>query len=55
MDVDGLGVLNTEAKFDECGTVCEVQYKKNLRINHAIYREADRCGTPCGDAVGYSR
>ncbi|KAK3823390.1 MAG: hypothetical protein J3Q66DRAFT_425243 [Benniella sp.] len=42
MDVDGLEVLNTEAKFDEGGTVCEVQYKKNLRINHANYREARR-------------
>ena len=44
MDVDGIEILNTEAKFDEDGSVCEAQYRKNIRINHAIHRVARRAG-----------
>ncbi|KAG9066701.1 hypothetical protein KI688_012610 [Linnemannia hyalina] len=39
-----LEILNTEAKSAEDGGLCEIQYKKNVRINHTIHREASRKG-----------
>ncbi|KAK3844435.1 MAG: hypothetical protein J3R72DRAFT_438052 [Linnemannia gamsii] len=39
-----LEILNTEAKSTEDGGLCEIQYKKNVRINHTIHREASRKG-----------
>ncbi|KAF9340828.1 hypothetical protein BGZ91_012365 [Linnemannia elongata] len=39
-----LEILNTEAKSAEEGGLCEIQYKKNVRINHTIHREASRKG-----------
>ncbi|KAF9152757.1 hypothetical protein BG015_004774 [Linnemannia schmuckeri] len=39
-----LEILNTEAKSGEDGGLCEIQYKKNVRINHTIHREASRKG-----------
>ncbi|KAF9905601.1 hypothetical protein EC991_001500 [Linnemannia zychae] len=39
-----LEILNTEAKSIEDGGLCEIQYKKNVRINHTIHREASRKG-----------
>ncbi|KAG0310092.1 hypothetical protein BGZ97_012805 [Linnemannia gamsii] len=43
---DNLEILNTEAKSaeDGGGGLCEIQYKKNVRINHTIHREASRKG-----------
>ncbi|KAG0294469.1 hypothetical protein BGZ96_001128, partial [Linnemannia gamsii] len=43
---DNLEILNTEAKSAENdgGGLCEIQYKKNVRINHTIHREASRKG-----------
>ncbi|KAF9416282.1 hypothetical protein BGZ76_004683 [Entomortierella beljakovae] len=37
-------LLNTEAKANDHMTECDTQYKKNLRINHAIYQIAKRRG-----------
>jgi hypothetical protein len=51
MDVDGVEILNTEAKFDEDGSVCEAQYKKNIRINHAIHRVARRAGVELSEMM----
>ncbi|KAF9563050.1 hypothetical protein EC968_005014 [Mortierella alpina] len=39
-----LELLNSEAKFDASGAVCERQYDKNLRINRAIWNNARRHG-----------
>ncbi|KAF9960961.1 hypothetical protein BGZ70_008426 [Mortierella alpina] len=39
-----LELLNSEAKFDASGAVCERQYDKNLRINRAIWNGARRHG-----------
>ncbi|CAO3566925.1 unnamed protein product [Mortierella alpina] len=41
-----LELLNSEAKFDASGAVCERQYDKNLRINRAIWNGARRHGLP---------
>ncbi|KAK3823528.1 MAG: hypothetical protein J3Q66DRAFT_144255 [Benniella sp.] len=37
-------LLNTEAKAAEDPVPADIQYKKNIRINHAIRREASRRG-----------
>ncbi|KAF9085011.1 hypothetical protein BGX27_003643, partial [Mortierella sp. AM989] len=37
-------ILNTEAKALNNEVTCDQQYKKNIRINHAIYREAKKHG-----------
>ncbi|KAF9088959.1 hypothetical protein BGX27_002593 [Mortierella sp. AM989] len=42
--VGDLEILNTEAKALNNEGQCNEQYKKNIRINHAIYREAKRNG-----------
>jgi hypothetical protein len=39
-----LELQNTEVKADEDLGPGNIQYKKNLRINHAIRREASRKG-----------
>ncbi|ORZ26617.1 hypothetical protein BCR41DRAFT_384217 [Lobosporangium transversale] len=40
--IGDMEILNTEAKALGCDIQCEQQYKKNIRINHAIYQEARR-------------
>ncbi|KAF9433016.1 hypothetical protein BGZ76_009990, partial [Entomortierella beljakovae] len=38
--IGDLEILNTEAKVLDNDGICDQQYKKNIRINHAIYQEA---------------
>ncbi|KAF9999897.1 hypothetical protein BGZ65_004806 [Modicella reniformis] len=42
--VENLEVLNSEAKVNDDQFQGDIQYKKNLRINHCIYKEASRRG-----------
>ncbi|KAF9980508.1 hypothetical protein BGZ65_005015 [Modicella reniformis] len=42
--VDGIEVLNSEAKLRDDTTSCDNQYLKNLRINHAIHKVAEKRG-----------
>ncbi|KAF9090495.1 hypothetical protein BGX27_002231 [Mortierella sp. AM989] len=44
LKVGDLEVLNTEAKATNNEALCDEQYKKNIRINHAIYIIAKKQG-----------
>ncbi|KAF9181664.1 hypothetical protein BGZ49_004816, partial [Haplosporangium sp. Z 27] len=44
LKIGDLEILNTEAKSNDNKSICDTQYKKNIRINHAIFREAGRQG-----------
>ena len=44
MKLGDFELLNTEAKAAEDLVPADIQYRKNIRINHAIRREASRRG-----------
>ncbi|GJJ76683.1 hypothetical protein EMPS_09042 [Entomortierella parvispora] len=46
--VEGMEVLNVEAKALNNTSTCDQQYQKNLRINHAIWVAAQEAGVKLG-------